>query len=57
MKTEAREETYTAKHTRPEVIDVTREELRKLAEELPDGVILSVDLQEVIDEQENEKSR
>ena len=56
MKTEAREETYTAKHTRPEVIDVTREELRELAEELPDGVILSVDLREVIDEQENEKS-
>lgn len=56
MKTEVREETHTPKHTRPEVIDVTREELRKLAEELPDGVILSVDLREVIDEQENEKS-
>ena len=53
MMVEPQEEEYIPKHMRPKAIEVTLQGLRKLVEELPDGVILSVDPWEVADGQED----
>lgn len=48
MMVEPQETKYLPKHMKEPAIEATRAELRKLAEELPDGLVLSVDLREVI---------
>ena len=54
MMTEPQEAVYIPKHMAQTVIDIDLGKLRQLAEQLPDGIILSVDLEEVItDEQED----
>lgn len=53
MMVELQEEEYIPRHLRPNAIEATLEDLRKLVDELPDGVILSVDLEEVSDGKED----
>ena len=53
MMLEPQEEEYTPKHLRSKAIEVTLEDLRALVDRLPDGVILSVDLEEVSDGKED----
>ena len=49
---QTQEAAYTPRHMRKTVIEVPGfEALRELAKQLPDGVILSVELEEVHDEQ------
>lgn len=48
MMIEPQETEYLPKHMKGPATKATRAKLRKLAEELPDGVVLSVDLREVI---------
>ena len=56
MMVDPQEEEYTPKHLKSKPIEVTLRELRQLVDELPEGVILSVDPREVSDGQENGKS-
>lgn len=52
---QTQEAAYTPRHMRKTVIEVPGiDGLRKLVEQLPDGVILSVELQEVHDEQKDD---
>ena len=55
MMIEKKEPHYHPRHMKEPATEVTRAELRKLAEELPDGVILSMDLWEVISDGQEEK--
>ena len=48
MMVEPQETKYLPKHMKETATEATRAELRKLADELPDGLVLSVDLREVI---------
>lgn len=46
------EEEYTPRHMIREPIKADRSGLKRLAEKLPDGIVLSVDLEEAADGQE-----
>lgn len=48
MMIEPQETEYLPRHMKDPITEATRAKLRKLAEELPDGVVLSVDLREVV---------
>jgi len=56
MMIEPQETEYIPRHMRRKAIEVTLKGLRQLVDELPEGVILSVDPWEVYDGQENGKS-
>ncbi len=56
MMIEAQETEYLPKHMKEPAIEATLKELRKMVEELPDGVILSVDPGEVAYGQEDGES-
>ena len=56
MMVDPQEEEYTPKHLKSKPIEVTLRKLRQLVDELPEGVILSVDPREVSDGQEKGKS-
>ena len=52
---QTQEAAYTPRHMRKTVIEVPGfETLRELVKQLPDGVILSVELEEVHDEQKED---
>jgi hypothetical protein len=48
MMVEPQETKYLPKHMKEPATEATRAELRRLAEELPDGIVLSVDPWEVV---------
>ena len=56
MMIEPQEPEYIPRHMRRKAIEVTLKGLRQLVDELPEGVILSVDPWEVSDGQKNGKS-
>ena len=56
MMVDPQEEEYTPKHLKSKPIEVTLRELRQLVDELPEGVILSVDPGEVAYGQEDGES-
>jgi hypothetical protein len=53
MMIEPQEPEYIPRHMRRKAIEVTLKGLRQLVDELPEGVILSVNPREVSDGQEN----
>lgn len=54
MMVEPKEEEYTPRHMRTQATkEVDLRRLRELVDQLPEGTILSVDLEEVLDGQED----
>ena len=55
MMIDPQEEEYIPKHMRPKAIEATLARLRKLVDELPEDVVLSVDFGEVVPDGKEKK--